>query len=177
MALDANDMADFIIAEMRKGGSSQNIMEMMGHAMAKYLCDNTEVLFSWSGNLPYDPYSPDPVTSYSTTDVRGDFNLVHTKTNNPEAAASHLAKQIQKECGNLTVGPKDGWSVPRIALNNHSPPPIEPTKSNDQRIAMRKLCTWVLTMYKTYINSSPLMGSHGQFTAPAGTGAVMQSIF
>jgi hypothetical protein len=177
MALDVHDMADFIIAEMRKGGSSQNIMEMMGHAMAKYLCDNTEVLFSWSGNLPYDPYSPDPVTSYITRDVQGDFNLVHTKTNNPEAATRHLAKQIQKECGNFTIGPKDGWSVPRIKFNNHSPPPIVPTKSNDQRIAMRKLCTWVLTMYKTYINPSPLMGSHGQFTAPPGAGAIMQSIY
>jgi hypothetical protein len=170
-------MADFVIGEMRHGASSQNIMEMMGHAMAKYLCANTEVLFSWSGNLPYDPYSADPITSYITTDVQGDFNLVHTKTNNPYASAIHLAKQIQKECGNLTVGPKEGWEVSRIKLNNHSPPPIAPTKSNDQLISMRKLCTWIITMYKTYINASPLMGSHRLFTAPPGSGAVMQSIF
>jgi hypothetical protein len=170
-------MADFIIGEMRRGSSSQNIMEMMGHAMAKYLRDNTEVLFSWSGKLPSDPYPPDPETSYETADVQGDFYLVHTKTNNPQAAAGHLARQIQKECGNLTVGPKEGWKVPRIALNNHSPPPIQPTKSNDQLVSMRKLCAWIIAMYKTYINPAPLVGSHGSFTAPPGSGAVMQSIY
>jgi hypothetical protein len=177
MALDPTAMADFIIGEMRHGASSRNIMELMGHAMAKYLCEHTEVVFSWSGNLPYDPYSPDPVTSYITTDVRGDFHLVHTKTNNPWAATAHLARQIQKGCGTFTVGPKDGWEVPRITLNNHSPPPIVPTRSNDQRLSMRKLCTWIITKYKTYINPSALMGVHGAFLAPPGSGAVMQRIF
>jgi hypothetical protein len=177
MALDPTAMANFIIAEMRHGASSQNIMEMMGHAMAKYLCANTEVLFSWSGKLPSDPYPSDPVTSYITMDVQGDFYLVHTKTNNPWAATAHLAKQIQKECGNLTVGPKEGWKVPRIKLNNHSPPPIVPTRSNNQLTSMIRLCTWVITKYKTYINPSPLMGNHISFTAPPGSGAVMQSIF
>jgi hypothetical protein len=177
MALDPIAMADFIISEMRHGASSQNIMELMGHAMAKYLCEHTEVLFSWSGKLPADPYTPDPVTSYVTADVQGDFHLVHTRTNNPWTGTAHLAKQIQKECGNLTVGPKDGWDVPRITLNNHSPPPIVPTWSNDQFVSMRKLCTWVITMYKTYINPSPLLGMHKTFFAPPGSGAVMQRIF
>jgi hypothetical protein len=177
MALDPSEMASFIIGEMRHGASSQRIMEMMGHAMAKYLCSHTEVLFSWSGKLPADPYTPDPVASYITMDVQGDFFLVHTKTNNPYAAARHLALQIQKECGKLTIGPKEGWDVPRIKFNNHSPPPIAPTRSNDQVISMRRLCTWILNMYKTYINPTPLMGSHGSFFAPPGSGAVMQKIF
>lgn len=177
MALDPISMADYVIGEMRHGASSQGIMEKMGHAMAKYLCGNTEVLFSWSGKLPSDPYPPDPVISYVTADVQGDFNFKHTMTNNPDSSAQNIARQIQKECGNLTVGPKEGWNVPRITLNNHSPPPIQPTKSNDQLVSMRKLCTWIITMYKTYINPSPLMGSHGAYLAPPGSGAVMQSIF
>jgi hypothetical protein len=177
MALDSIAMAGFVIGEMRRGASSQGIMEIMGHAMAEYLCNNTEVLFSWSGKIPSDPYPADPAVSYVTADVRGDFNLGCAMTNNPEAAAQNLARQIQKECGNLTIGPKEGWNVPRIALNNHSPPPIAPTKSNDQLVSMRKLCAWILNMYKTYINPSPLTGFHGAYFAPPGTGAVMKSIF
>jgi hypothetical protein len=177
VALVANDMADFVIAEMRNGASSQNIMDMMGHAMAKYLRENTEVTFSWSGINPIpESKPPDPVTQYKTTDVTGDMNLVHTKTNDPDAASLNLALQIQKECANFTVGPASGWGVPRIVLNNHSPPPIAPTKTNDQLESMRKLCNWVITMYKTYINPTPLMGSHGVFLAPPGGGAVMTKI-
>ena len=177
MALDPFAMADFVIAEMRPGESSPIIMKLMGHAMAKYLCDNTEILFSWSGMLPSHPFTPDPVVSYVTTDIVGDFNFVHSKTNDPMAAAAHLAEQVRKECGILSIGPQAGWAVPRTILNNHSPPPIVPTGSNDQLISMRRICTWIITMYKTYINPAPLMGSHGPFLAPPGVGAIMQSIF
>ena len=174
MALDHTAMADFIIAEMRNGGSSQSIMALMGHAMAKYLCDNTEVEFSWNGR---SGTSTDPVTSYITTDVQGDFSFVHTRTNNPHRACAHLAEQIRSECGKLTIGPASGWTLPRITLNNHTPPPIVPTRSNDQRTSMLRICNWVITMYKTYINPTPLMGTHRGFSAPSGAGAIMRRIF
>ena len=175
MALDHIAMADYVITQMRSGASSQSILAKMGHAMAEYLCANTEVQFSWSG-INSAP-SSDPVTSYITTDVIGDIFLEHPKTNNTGKCHSHIAKQIQRDCGKFTVGPAPGWSVPRINLNNHSPPPLGPTKSNDQIISMRKMCNWVITMYKTYINPTALMGSHGSYTAPSGSGAVMTKIF
>ena len=178
MALDPNAMADFVITEMRKEGSSSPIIfELMGHAMAQYLCDNTEVLFSWSGVLPSNPYPPDPVVSYITTDVQGDFSFTHSLTNDPVSAAAHLAEQFRQQCGSFTVGPDAAWMVPLTTFNKHSPPVLIPTGSNDQLISMRLLCTWILTMYKTYINPTPLLGSHGAFLAPPGVGAVMQSIY
>jgi hypothetical protein len=175
MALDHIAMADEVIAAMRHGASSKSILAIMGHTMAKYLRENTEVLFSWSG-INSAP-SSDPVTSYVTTDVIGDIFLEHPKVNETQLCHSHIAKQIQRDCGTFTIGPAPGWSVPRINLNNHSPPPLGPTKSNDQLISMRKMCNWVITMYKTYINGTPLMGSHGGYLAPSGAGAIMQAIF
>ena len=174
MALDHIAMADEVIAAMRNGSSSQSILAIMGHTMAKYLRENTEVRFSWSG---VSGNSTDPVTSYVTTDVKGDIFLVHPKRNNTDNAHSYIAKQIQRDCGKFTVGPAPGWSVPRIALNNHSPPPLGPTKSNNQVISMRKMCNWIITMYKKYINTTPLMGAHGGYAAPPGAGAIMQAIF
>jgi len=174
MALDHVAMAHFIIAKMREGNSGQTIMALMGHAMAEYLCANTEVEFSWSGIAGL---SSDPVTSYITKDVKGDFDFVHTRTNKPFPACAHLAEQFRKECGNLTIGPASGWSVPRIVFNNHTPPPIVPTRTNKQLDSMIKICNWVITMYKTYINATPLMGSHGGYSAPSGEGAIMKRIF
>jgi hypothetical protein len=174
MALNHVAMADYIIAKMRQGDSSKTIMGLMGHAMAEYLCANTEVRFSWHGMAGL---ASDPVTQYVTTDVVGDINLVHTRTNKPFPACAHLAEQIRKECANFTIGPAPTWNVPRITFNNHSPPPIVPTRTNKQLNSMRKLCNWVITMYKTYINSTPLMGTHLAFSAPSGAGAIMVEIF
>jgi len=165
-------MADFIMEEMdREGGT----MEVMGRAMARYLRENTTVIFSWSGLSPEG--LPDPWVSFQSADVQGDFSFAPTGTNDPQAAMRDFAEQVRRGCAGFTVGPPDGFSLPRISLNAHAPPQLEPAGAGGRAESFRFLCARILAAYKTYINPAPLAGSRGQFASPPGAGAAMQGIF
>jgi hypothetical protein len=84
--LSPNALANFIYSEVRGSITKDNIMQTLptvGHAIAKYLCKNTDIVYSWSGTIPGSPPTPDPVVTYTTKNVAGDIILTPTGVLDP----------------------------------------------------------------------------------------------
>ena len=175
-------MTDAIISRIQVNITQETIMNTMsevGHAIAEYIVGNTIVTFSWSGQKPNPgappPFLNDPVTSYSTTDLSGDFELHPTGTNDPVQSGIILGTEITQKVSTLLVNPNSAWTVPPITLLCPTIV-LTPSGTNNFRGHWTAWCSIIVPKVLLAINPSPLMGSHGSYTAPTGSGAVMTAI-
>ena len=181
MSLTPNGLANEIVNSVRRKITDKNYslktMPEIGHAIASYLTKNTSVRYVWSGILPGTPQIFDPITSYVTTSIVGDFACSPTNVSDPVLNGIFLGKQITDGIRKFKIMPASGWLVspggflcaPNIVL-----PPI-PIKDTYRYWLFQS--NIILTFYKTWITPTPLMGSHGSYLAPPGAGAVMSQIF
>ena len=181
MALSANGLANEIVSSIQSKVNTKNAvaktMPELGHAIARYLTKNTSVMYSWSGMTPGSSPSPDPVVSYVTTKVVGDFACTPTNTSSPVMHGIILGKQITDGIRTFKIFPADGWVVtpggflcaPIIVLPPH------PMKDTYKYWLYESEV--ILRFYKMWIKPTPLMGTHSAFVAPPGAGAIMNSIF
>jgi len=157
--------------------NTNQTLPVIGHAIAKYLTRNTDVMYSWSGIMPGSPPSPDPVITYKTNNVKGDIFMRPTGTRSQTLNGVLLGKQITDGIKTFIITAAPGWAVipgtfkaaPQIVL------PAVPV--NDFQKLWLLWAQTIITAYKTYINPAPLMGTHGSFLAPPGAGAAMTQIF
>jgi hypothetical protein len=181
MALSSNGLASEIMNAMVSKVNKDNMVGIvtpeLGHAIAKYLTKNTEVKYVWSGMIPGSPPTPDPVISYKTTKVVGDFICSPTFTSDSFLHGVKLGKQITDGIRKFKIFPADGWLVspggflcaPSIVL-----PPYPTLDSFSYWLFQAGI---ILNYYKAWLKPDPLQGSHGPYLAPPGDGAIMSLIY
>jgi len=181
VALSANGLANEIVHNIRSKINSSNMtieaMPELGHAIARYLTKNTHVRYIWSGIMPGTPPVPDPVISYVTTRVVGDFVCSPTNTLDPITHGIILGKQITEGIRTFQIFPETGWVVPPggfLCAPSIVLPPY-PVLDNYQYWLFQ--AGVILRFYKVWIRPTPLMGTHGLFLAPPGAGAIMSQIY
>ena len=152
-------------------------MQEVGHAIAKYLPKNTSVMYSLVGLMPGSPPTPDPVVSYVTNQIVGDFICTLTQVNDLVLHGIKLGKQITDGIQQFQIFPGAGFTV---SLGGFlcAPPIILPPYP-----AQNKMQYWIfqssiiLTCYKAWIKPNPMMGSHSPYLAPPEAGAIMSLIY
>jgi hypothetical protein len=116
MPLSPNGLANEIVNSIKSKINNQNtanqFMPELGHAIARYLTKNTSVMYSWSGIQPGTPPVPDPVVSYTTKQVVGDFACSPTGVSDPVTHGIILGKQITDGIRTFKIMPASGWVVP-----------------------------------------------------------------
>jgi hypothetical protein len=178
--LTPNGMANEIISVLNRIPANQMADRMMpevGHAIAKYLTQNTTVMYSWVGIQPNITPIPDPVVVYTTNRVVGDFACHPTKAVDPIMHGVLLGKQITDGIRNFNIMPPVGYLLPPGKFLCNPPiilPPCPVSNSYQYWLLQSSI---ILTFYRLWINPVPLMGSHGVFLAPPGAGAIMTLIF
>jgi hypothetical protein len=179
MALSPNGLANEILNFLQSIGDKAMASKMMpelGHAIARYLTKNTSVMYSWSGIRPGSPPVPDPVATYTTKQVVGDFVCSPTMASDPVTHGIILGKQITDGIRTFKIMPASGWVVPPGGFLCAPPIILPPCPQKDTYQYWLMQSTVILAFYKAWIKPTPLIGTHGAFLAPPG-GAVMSSIF
>lgn len=180
MALSPNGLANEIISSLQGIGDkvmASKIMPELGHAIARYLTKNTSVMYLWSGIQPGSPPVPDPVVSYTTQQVAGDFTCSPTMTSDPVTHGIILGKQITDGIRTFKIMPASGWAVPPGGFLCAPPIILPPCPQKDMYQYWLMQSAIILTFYKAWIKPAPLVGTHGAFLAPPGGGSSMSLIF
>ena len=180
MALSPNGLANEIVNSIRGNVNSNNTMRTMpelGHAIARYLTKNTTVRYIWSGMIPGTPPIPDPVATYATTRIVGDFSCLPTSRLDPVMYGIIMGKQITDGIRTFQIFPADGWLVPSGGFLCAPNIVLPPCLIRDTYQYWLFQAGVILTFYKAWIRPTPLMGSHGVYLAPPGAGAIMSQIY
>lgn len=77
MALVQDDLTKVMINATTKhpDGGNDAFIEL-GKATENYLCANTDAVYSWSGVLTVDPFTPDPTTSFNAEFVPSGIDFI-----------------------------------------------------------------------------------------------------
>lgn len=178
--LSANALADAIMTAVQTQVTPKNLgslLPIVGRAIAKYLTRNTEIAYSWSGIMPGSPSVPDPVTAYVTKNIAGNINMRATGASGQVQNGVILGKQITDGIKTFTITGAAGWAVSPGKFKAAPQIILSPAPAADFSKLWLQWSQTIIKTYKTYINSSPLAGTHGSFLAPPGAGAVMTQIF
>ncbi|MHC6202226.1 hypothetical protein ACYULU_03420 [Breznakiellaceae bacterium SP9] len=179
MALSSPGLANEIVTSVKgidaKSMASKMLPEI-GHAIARYLTKNTDVMYSWIGIQPGVPPISDPVVAYTTTQILGDITCSPTQTNDPIMHGMKLGKQITDGIKTFQIMPAAGWVLPPGDFLCTPAIVLQPCMKPDIYSYWLFESDIILTFYKAWIKSVPLMGSHGTFLAPPGSGAIMSLI-
>jgi hypothetical protein len=177
MALFPNGLANEIVNSIKGKITNQNaasqFMQELGHAIARYLTKNTQVVYAWSGIQPGSPPVPDPVVAYTTNQVVGDFICSPTMATDPVMHGIILGKQITDGIRTFKIMPAQGWAVPPGGFLCAPAIILPPYPQRDTYRYWLRQSEVILKFYKMWIRPEALMGTHGQFLAPPGAGSQM----
>jgi hypothetical protein len=179
MSLSAGGLAGEILNSIRGKVNNKNMvdtnMSELGHAIARYLCRETEVKYSWIAQIPDTPPTPDPVTSYTTKKITGDFICNPTRMSNPVMHGVILGNQITTGIRKLQIFPAAGWTVPPGKFLCSPPIVLPPYPSSDSSQYWLYGAGVILRYYKMWINPQPLAGTHGPYIGMPG--AIMSLVY
>lgn len=181
MALSESGLAGEIIrgigGNVNKNNMVDKTMQAIGHAIARYIVKNTSVKFNWNGIMPGSPPSTDSATTYTTTKLSGDFICSPTGTTDPTRHGILMGKQITDGIKKLLIYPASGWLLPPTGFLCLPSIVLQPYPTRNQYQYWLFESKIILKYLKSWVKNVPLMGAHGAFIAPAGTGAIMNKIF
>jgi hypothetical protein len=181
MALSPNGLASEIMNAMTSKLNKDNMADTatpeLGHAIAKYLTKNTVVKYVWSGMIPGSPPTPDPITSYVTTKIVGDFICSPTLTSDSFLHGVKLGKQITDGIQKFNIFPAEGWLVPPGGFLCAPSIVLPPYPAQDSFSYWLFQSGIILSFYKAWLKPVPLQGMHGPYLAPPGAGAIMSLIY
>jgi hypothetical protein len=179
MALSANSLAGEILNAINGNVNNKNMTEAamreLGHAIARYLTRKTTVKYTWAGQIPGTPPTPDPVTSYTTKKVTGDFICTLTHARSPVLHGIRLGKQITDGIRKFSIFPEAGWVVPtgKFLCSPAIVLPPYPTLNESKYWVFQSGV--ILRYYTAWVNPALLPGTHGYYIGAPG--AVMSNIY
>lgn len=177
MSLNANALANELKNAVEGETDAFSAMSKLGNAIANYLLNNAQLTFVWNGIKSSDG-SPDPVTSASGGIVSLTITLTPEGTKNHVNNMSHLANQIRSGVlvgtYNITQG---GFSTSPLPMADAPPLNLSMGGEEARDDAFLNLCTQIVNWMKSYAPSAKILGSHGAYTAPPGTGGTAGTFF
>ena len=159
--------------------SAGDALSMLGDTLSSYIMENAQINFSWNGIQPATPPVPDPKVT-TTGEIMGlSFQLTPSLATSQAEAINHLKSELITgltaaqynitEAGFTTVAMSMSTS-PGISSLNIS------ISGNDRDAALGQLANGVVTWITAQVPTGIILGSHGAFVAPAGTGGMVTAI-
>lgn len=186
MALVAADMADALKSAVAGMSDASTARQAEADALADYIMSNAEIQFAWNGINPGPPPVPDPVTAAMGAISNLMFTFTPVPSPDPEASRSAMKTQIiagmSAALYNITdagfsTTPLSFASAPEIStldLSGITTSETDPVAAGDD--VRTKLCQRIVSWVQSLHPPAPVLGSHGAFTAPPGTGGLVVSI-
>jgi len=176
--LSDNALAGEIMSAIKQKITYENLNQFLptiGHAIAKYLTKNTDILYSWAGTMPGSPPTPDSVLTYKTNNVKGDIFMYQTGVTDAVRNGVLLGKQITDGIKTFIITAAPGWAVMPGLFKASPPIVLPPAPTNDFTQLWLLWAQVIIAAYKTYINPAMLTGAHGPYLSSPGAG--MKQIF
>ena len=182
MALVASDLKDLIISDLSSitgldtATTALNILEA---TISNYIMDNAVVSFAWNGIEVIPPPVVDSTTT-ATGEIEGlVIDLTPSMATTQANALSHISGEIITGVSAATYNITDiGFSTTPLPLS--SAPTIGSLSLNifatTQDSAMLKFAQDIVDYITSLVPTAPVLGSHGSYTAPTGTGGTVTTI-
>ena len=166
MSMNASDMKAAIIKEINKeAGSAANANKKFGDAILKYIVDNMEITYGFSGT---NPSGVTEVTTFKAS-LSGSGTLAVSGTF--ELFLVTLATLIKTS---ITISPATGFILAPMTFNPAGVIVSVKSGLDDPDKAMEKFCSDIITSLKaSFPNPAPASGSHGAFSGST-TGMVIK---
>lgn len=181
MALVASDLKDLMITDLLSitgedtANTALNILEA---TISNYIMNNAVVSFAWNGIQPGDPPTPENTTpsgEIESLNIQLTPSMATTQVNALSHLNSEIIAGVTAATYNITEG---GYSTTPLPLS--SAPTIGSLaisiNATTQQAAMLKLAQDIIAYITGLVPTAPVLGSHGVYTAPAGTGGTVTSI-
>jgi hypothetical protein len=171
MALVKADLKTVMINSVLNKTSATEAIAALGTAIANYVKDNAEIAFVWDGINPGPPLVVDPIIS-----AVGEIVLL-TIPLTPANSIGLLGNQIKiafiTGTYNITQA---GFSCTPLPMSDI--PVLSWTLSGEdtQDAAFDSLAQQLITWITGYAPAGKILGAHGTFLAPNGTGGEVSSI-
>lgn len=183
MALVAADLRDAMIAVLvpitGDGHTAQDALTLLASSINTYVMNNAVVAFAWNGVQAASPYGTENTTPNGEIES---LNIVLTPSmaTTQGSGLSHLSTEIITGVSAATYNITDGgYSTTPLPLS--SAPTIGSLdiiidNKTTQQDAHMSLAQCIVDYVTGLVPTAPVLGSHGSYTAPTGTGGTVTSI-
>lgn len=175
MPLVVSELKNVMMAATANKTNAAEALSSLGTSIATYIMTNSLVTFSWNGIQP-----PTDPTTTATGNILGlVFTLTPSGATDQLTAINFMKNQfvtgLVASTYNITV---PGFSTTPAAMAtspNTSNLNLAITADNRDE-AFQQLATSIIDWIKIQMPTGVILGSHGSFTAPPGTGGLVSSI-
>lgn len=185
MGININGLANAMKLATYGIENVETALTNLGNGIATYLINNAELNFSWHGEkvnpIPPPPTLVDPVVIANGGIVSLTIHLTASHATSVQTALDQLANEIRAgvmagtynitDAGFSTI-PLPMSDIPLLSLN-----PSNASGENGRNDAFAFLANEIITWFTGYTPAAPVLGSHGDFTAPTGTGGTPSGPF
>ena len=182
MSLIATDLKNLMIADLSiitvTDGAS-GALNVLATTITDYINTNAEVSFAWNAILPATPFTVDPTTTASGTLTGISIALTPSLATTQVDGLAQLSSEIIAgvKLGSYNITDIGFITVPQLLT---SAPTIDnlviSIDASTQADSMLKLAQDIIGYITGLIPTIPVLGSHGSYTAPAGTGGTVTAI-
>ena len=198
MALVAADLRDVMIAALTSitgdGHTAQDALDLLADSIETYIMDNAAIAFSWNGVQAATPFGSENTTP--SGEIQGLSISLSPSMATPEQgqtfALAHLSDEIITGVSAATYNITDsGYATSPLPLSSAPTidslvtsitgitvvdPPAEPPAPTPQEQAHLQLAQCIIDYITGLAPTAPVLGTHGTFSAPTGTGGTVTAI-
>ncbi len=136
----------------------------LGNAIADYVKDNAEILFSWTAAMVNPPFTPDPTVIANGEIVDLTIVLTPSMATTQPAALSALAGEIQAGFMTGMYNITDSGFATSPAVMADIPPLTISIMASDRDSAYLQLANQIIDWITAYVPATPCAGTHGNYT-------------
>ena len=186
MPLTPNGLVDTLSKYQKKladdGADATEGLKYLADACNEYFSDNTTVSFSWVALMPPPASTPDPVTSFTTSDVTFNFSFVmpgHSVDTPLPVMKAGFGMEFMAGVNTALISTSPQVLTPPAMFLAPAPLVLENTFPYDREFDIEEsnlsLANQLINYVKSAVNPIPFPGINGSFTVPS-PGATMLSI-
>ena len=176
MSLSVNDFKNVMMDSTNGATDGVAALLDLGTAIANYLKDNAIIDFSWNGINPGPPTVIDPVIVTTGEIISLAIVLTQSLATTAEDAMNFMANEITNglKLGmfNITA---TGFSCTPVLMSDIPPLALSPGGDSREE-AYSNIAEQIIDWITGYSPAGIILGSHGAFTAPTGTGGSVSGI-
>lgn len=159
--------------------SAGDALSALGNAIGSYIMENAEINFSWNGIQPGTPPVTDPKV-IATGKISGlSLKLTPSLATTQAAAMKHFSEELvtAMKSAQYNISETGFATTPQSMSTSLQIEKIDiSVNANERDKALLQLATCIVTWVQAQVPTGIVIGSHGNFSAPAGAGGSVTAI-
>jgi hypothetical protein len=177
LALIAEDLKSEMLSATENLEDASLALTALGEAISLYFINNAEFSFSWNGITPGSPPVVDPVVSASGGIISLVITLTASGADFPGGGLAQLGSEIQAGVASGQFNVTDpGFALSPGVMVDIPPLSLSLGGEDIREDAFASLADQIINWLTGYVPAAILLGSHGSYAAPPGSGAAVLSI-